>query len=385
MSDNEVNIVVTATDRASSILLGVNNALRGMTGAISEITQGYIKYGDQVGTLSRFIGVSNEQSSRLIQLADDAFVEFDTLRMAAKNLSEKGLQPSTENLAKLSDEFLKMKPGLERSQFLVDKFGRSGMEMSKIMELGGDKIKSMSAAISDSLIIDDKKAAAILKTKQQVDEFNDALQGTKYDIAAKLLDIFAKMPKPLQDTVQILGVVGQSGLLQQLANMSILVSNLGGASGLGAAAAGMKAFAASATAAFWPVAGLALVLGEVWNISQNIAKWKAGGAMPDQGGMTWNNSKDTLKPKATQGFSSAQNGISALAYQVATQAPPPSRVKDCANGSRYRDVGHGPDGYFALPEILHPIDNAHFSHFVAPGQGPDIRNASKKTRVGYAA
>lgn len=194
-----VNIVITAVDNASKILTAVGQAFNMISGSLKNVTGSYMAYGDQVRKLSDFVGTSSEQTSRMIQLADDAFVSFETLRLASKNLSEKGIQPTAENMGKLSNQFLKLAPGLERSQFLIDNFGRAGMEMVGIMQLGGEKIKVMNAAIESGLIIDDKKAAAIYKTKQQLDQFNDSLDAMKYDVAGKLLDIFGKMPEPLRN------------------------------------------------------------------------------------------------------------------------------------------------------------------------------------------
>jgi hypothetical protein len=256
-----------------------------ITSAIKNVTSEYIAYGDQVTNLSSFIGTSNEQTSRLIQLSDDAFVSYDTLRLAAKNLSEKGVQPTTENLAKLSDQFNNLKPGLERSQFLIDNFGRSGMEMAKIMELGGDKIENMSAAISDSLIIDDAKAASIKKTKQQLDDFNDTMDGMKYDVAGKLLDIFNAMPKPLQDVVGIIGLAGQSGLLQQFSQLAIIITSMSKAGGVGTVltsmSTGIKALSTSLLglqASIAPLLAVAAAIGVLvkvisdnWNLIKMFA------------------------------------------------------------------------------------------------------------------
>jgi hypothetical protein len=240
MADNEVNIVITATENASKVINLVGQAFNMLTGFVTKTVDSYIAYGDQVKTLSLFIGTSSEQTSRLIQVADDAFVSYDTLRLAAKTLSEKGIQPNVEDLAKLSDQFVKLKPGLEQSQFLVDNFGRSGMEMAKIMELGGSKILDMNKNIEAGLIIDDKKAAAILKTKQEMDDFNDSMDAMKYDTAQKLLDIFNGLPKPMKDVIQLMGVVGQSGMLQQFSQLAIIVVELSKAGGVGGVLTGMS-------------------------------------------------------------------------------------------------------------------------------------------------
>ena len=266
MSDNsnEISIVITATDKASQTLALVQKSLTFITTAVGNVTKAYVAYGDQVTNLSRFIGINTEQSSRLIQVADDAFVSYDTLRLAAKNLSEKGFQPNIEMLGKLSDEYLKLNPGLERSQYLVDKFGRSGMEMSKIMELGSAKLAEMNQNIEAGLIIDDQKAANILKMKQAQDAFNDSMDAVKYEWADKLLTTFQALPKPMQDVVLTLGVVGQSGMLNSMAQLAILVGQIAKGGGAASAISGIGASADVALAPIAALAGALMLLYYVW-------------------------------------------------------------------------------------------------------------------------
>jgi hypothetical protein len=252
MADNEVNIVISATDNASKTLAAIGKILEAGIGTVKDLTGGYIEYGDEVRKLSNFVGTNSEETSRMIQLADDAFVSYESLRMASKNLADEGIAPTTANMAKLSDEYLKLAPGVERSQFLLDKFGRAGIEMAAIMQLGGSKIREMSANISQSLIIDDQKAASILKTKQRLDEFNDQLEGMKFDMAQGLLNIFDQMPKPLQDAALAMGSFLSPTNINSLIQFGILLKGLN----FGALASGAWSMAAGFFAAIAPIAAV---------------------------------------------------------------------------------------------------------------------------------
>ncbi len=66
------------------------------------------------------------------------------MKLAAKD----GIEPSIENLAKLSDEYLALAPGMERTQFLMDRFGRSGDEMGKLLEKGRDFLEGSAFIIN---------------------------------------------------------------------------------------------------------------------------------------------------------------------------------------------------------------------------------------------
>jgi hypothetical protein len=183
-----------------------------------------------------------------------------------------------------------------RSNFLVDNFGRAGIQMAQIMQLGSAKIKEMNASIESGLIIDEQKAASIYKTKQALDAFNDRIDAMKYETADRLLSIFQEMPQPMQDAVLIMGAVGQSGLLNSLANLSILVGNMSKMGGIGAVltsiGTGAQAMAAGVYAAVGPVglligalALLAVTLekfgGPAWTTLQQIALLAGRGVFGD--------------------------------------------------------------------------------------------------------
>lgn len=226
MADNEIDIVITASSSAEKVIAGIFNVLSDVIDGVSKLTDEFIDYGDQVKKLSVFTGMSNEETSRMIQLADDAFVEFSTLQMSARLLADKGIAPNVESMARLSDQFLRLAPGLVRSQFLMDNFGRAGMEMGKIMELGGEKIMGMSAAISQSMIVDDAKYARILEMKQAQDEFNDSVQGMRFEAADKMLQVFKEMPQWLQKVTLGTIALQDAGMLQGVSGLLISLSSL---------------------------------------------------------------------------------------------------------------------------------------------------------------
>jgi hypothetical protein len=260
MPDNEVVITVTANDQASKTLKAVGQAFNMISSEVKDVTSKYIEYGAQVQKIALFTGVSNENTSRLIQLADDAFVSADTLQLAMKNMAQKGLQPSAENMAKLSNEFLKIQDPAKRSEFLIKEFGRSAMEMSKIMDLGGTKILQMNKDIEAGLIIDDQKQAKIQATKQALDKFNDSMDAMKYDVAAQLLDIFSAMPQPIQTATLALNSflsptninsMIQFGILLKGANFATLFTGIGAA--VEGAYVSLGVFAIDAWAALAPI------------------------------------------------------------------------------------------------------------------------------------
>lgn len=261
MPDNQVDIVIAASDKASNIISGITRSLKAITSSVSNLTKDYTEYGDQVKKLSQFTGLSTDETSRMIQMADDAFVSFDTLRMSAKYMADNGIAPNIENMAQLSDKFLSIQDPLLKSQFLIDNFSRSGIEMGNIMALSGDKIRSMGAAVEKGLIITPDKLENIQEGKKALDQFNDSLAAMRYDIAGNLLGIFKDMPKPIQDTTLAVGMLTDAGLIDGLANMAIILNNVGGLgpklTGVGTA---LKGVAVGAWAAVGPVLAVAAAI-----------------------------------------------------------------------------------------------------------------------------
>jgi len=169
-------------------VLSVAQQIARVGGAIWNETAGkFVEYASQVRDVSRSLGASTEESSRLIQVADDVTLSYTTLTTSLKMAQKDGIEPNIEGLAKLSDEYLKLKPGAERTQFLLDKFGKSGGEMSKMMEKGGAAIRQMSDAMDESLILTQQSVDAAREYEIGVDALSDAWDGFTYQVAPPLI------------------------------------------------------------------------------------------------------------------------------------------------------------------------------------------------------
>ena len=148
---------------------------------VEETVGEFTTYAKTVEDMARVTGSSAEEVSRLIQVSDDLQISTASLEQAMAGAVRKGIDPSVDSIASLADEYLALAPGLDRSQFLVEKFGRSGLEMAKLMEQGGDKIREMGAAVDDSLIITDEAIAANQEYYAAMDDLNDIIQGVTED------------------------------------------------------------------------------------------------------------------------------------------------------------------------------------------------------------
>jgi len=190
---------------------------------VEETVGEFTTYAKTVEDMARVTGSSAEEVSRLIQVSDDLQISTASLEQAMAGAVRKGIDPSVDSIASLADEYLALAPGLERSKFLTDKFGRSGLEMAKLMEQGGDKIREMGEAVDDSLIITEDAIAANQEYYAAMDNLNDIIQGVKLEFAQGLIPVLSKVAK-LMEEVRKKGEESKSGF-QEEAKQILITSN----------------------------------------------------------------------------------------------------------------------------------------------------------------
>lgn len=209
----KVEIIVTAKDSASQILRGISGSFAGIGNAVQMLTSGgaiealtseiikfgkesvdaTVAYADEVRRLSQISGQSAEETSRLIQLADDYKISTGDLTVAMRKLTNEGLALNVQTLAKLSDEYLKLNPGQERAAFLMEKFGRQGVKFAEIMGKGGDEILRLNDSIDENLIITDKAVQQAREYEMAMDSWEEQTQKLQYALGVKLVPALTKV------------------------------------------------------------------------------------------------------------------------------------------------------------------------------------------------
>ena len=137
-----------------------------------------LELAEQTRDLSRNLGVNAKEASLLIQVADDLKVDYDTLTRASKELIKDGIQPNITNLGKLADEYNAIQDPVKKTQFAIDKFGKAGLEMTKVLEAGSAGLKELEAgAISAGLVMDEQAVQAARDYEIALDGLQDQLKG----------------------------------------------------------------------------------------------------------------------------------------------------------------------------------------------------------------
>lgn len=168
--------------------------------------QEFVNYAEQVKNMSRALGASAEETSRIIQVADDVRISYDSLKIAMKEAQKDGIEPNIENLAKLADQYNAIQSPAERTKFLLETFGKSGLEMGKLMEKGGDGIRAMSDAIDESLIMTEKGIKASDDYQRSLDDFNDTLASINLTVGEELVPVMNAFLRIVLTDIEAVGV-----------------------------------------------------------------------------------------------------------------------------------------------------------------------------------
>ena len=212
---NSINIIFDAVDNASAktqsmigkiqqgfsalnnVFYAVESAARVAGQAMDETVWVAVNYANQVRSLQMVSGQTAEESSRLIQVLDDFKINIDDLTPAIRKMTSEGLQFNLSTLAALSDEYNALATPLEKNAFLMDKFGRAGLDMAEMMGKGGDAIRAMSEDIDASLIVTQQAVDAARQYEIALDDWNDSVQGLKISIGNDLIPVLVQ----LMDTI----------------------------------------------------------------------------------------------------------------------------------------------------------------------------------------
>ena len=180
-------------------------AVSGLIKFMSDAVNETVAYATEIDNMSRLLGLSTEETSRLVQASDDLFISQETLTSGLQAATRKGIDVSIEGLKRLADEYNSLPAGVTRSKFVLDTFGRSGAEMGKLMEQGAAGIDAATAAIADNMIITQKSMADIMNYKRSVDNLNDSWQGVKYTVGSTVipqLDLLFRVMTKGKDDVE---------------------------------------------------------------------------------------------------------------------------------------------------------------------------------------
>ena len=148
-----------------------------------------MEYNKSILDLATAVGLTTEETSRIVQVADDLAISQGEVTSALQLMTKNGIAPSIENLAKLADQFNAYSDPAERAAEMSKLFGRNWAVLAPLLAEGGDALRANAAAISDSLIVTQESIEASERYRKNLDNLNDTVQGLKYSIGNELLPV----------------------------------------------------------------------------------------------------------------------------------------------------------------------------------------------------
>lgn len=192
-----VGLAMGAFAAFTGVAIGVGKALGVAVTAFTD-------YAAQVRDLGRITGTGAEETSKLIQAADDLTISYESLQKALWFASKNGIEVNIDSLARLADEYVALGSASEQAAFLAQKFGKGGAEMGKLLEKGGTGVRSMTDAISGSLVLTDEAVVAAREYEMQVDQLNDSWLAFKVTIGSGVVPELNKMLWGLNNNAAIM-------------------------------------------------------------------------------------------------------------------------------------------------------------------------------------
>lgn len=172
---------MSITDFRSAYQIGLD-VMRAGKMVWDETAGATFKYDEEIRRLAEITGTGAEESSRLLQVLDDFKISAGELNAVTRKMTQQGLSPTLETLARLSDEYNRLNPGQERAKFLMDNFGRSGFKFAEAMSKGGDELRKMGGEVEKSLIRTDEQIAKTRLAELAFDKWSDKIQAVKVDL-----------------------------------------------------------------------------------------------------------------------------------------------------------------------------------------------------------
>ena len=208
---SDVTIVLKAVDQASGVLNKMGTPAKGLATnllnvakAAGAVTLAYkafdflkssitdtVEYAKTVDDMSRALGTSTEEASKLIQVADDLRIDTRQLQVAFRFALNKGIDPSIDGLKSLAVEYQSIQDPIEKAQFAMEKFGtRGGLEMQKVLELTSEELDAMAQSAEDAgLVLSGDAVDATKEYYAEIDNLRDRVEGLKTKIGLGLIPV----------------------------------------------------------------------------------------------------------------------------------------------------------------------------------------------------
>ncbi|MGX7679073.1 phage tail tape measure protein [Jatrophihabitans sp. DSM 45814] len=241
----------TGSSLKTSVVAGAAVASAAIVAFGKSSVDKFKEVGGQTQGLMRIMGGTAEEASRLRFAADQSGVSYETLSKSTGKF-EKALgaslgsgkatsamiktlgfdfrdaqghvKPMSDILPQLSDKFLKMPAGAEKTALAMQLFGKSGADMLPFLNKGSSAIAALEKQ-SDKygLTLTGSNLDALKKSKASQREWNASLQGLQVQFGAQILPLLTSFTSFVRGQI-IPVVIAVTTYFQTHKNMLVLVA-----------------------------------------------------------------------------------------------------------------------------------------------------------------
>ncbi len=190
-----VGLAVGAFAALTGAAIAVDKALDQTVGV-------FVSYAAQVRELQRLTGATAEDTSRLIQAADDVTISYESLQKALWFAAKNGIEVNIDSIARLADEYNALAGPTEQAEFLAKKFGKGGADMGKLLEQGSEGVYKLTGAIEDGLVLTDAAVASARQYEIQTDNLTDSWNAFKIAIGQGAVPILNDLLTAVNNNIQ---------------------------------------------------------------------------------------------------------------------------------------------------------------------------------------
>jgi hypothetical protein len=197
---------INATVGAFAALAGGAYAVDKLLDATSGV---YLKYGQNVREVKLALGLTSEETSRVIALTDDLGISIEDLTSTIKKNAD-NTNFSIDGLARNSEAYLALADAEDRAAFAKKNYGKQWLEFSKLLEKGPEQVRAMAAAVDEGHIFDDEDLAQIEAYRIAQDKLRDSGESLAMSIGSTLvpmqtrliegLDIYINLARSEEET-----------------------------------------------------------------------------------------------------------------------------------------------------------------------------------------
>lgn len=186
---------ISANTGLITVLGAAAGALIAVGAAAAATYNSYQQYAQQVRDIAAISDTSAEETSKFLQVLDDFQISAQDVTAAARVMTQNGLVPNIETLAKLSDEYLAIQDPMERNEFILKNLGRAGLQWVNVLQQGGDALRNMSDDVSKNLILSDEQIRKAEEQRLAMDALSDTWEGFKIQVGAAVGEVILWMKR----------------------------------------------------------------------------------------------------------------------------------------------------------------------------------------------